>query len=99
MLDGATTGDVCRAGRIVQGCFARLLAFLNYELDNLLNVRGLENSIQLLLGRMTQDALLALVGEKYLERYKPRSNLRYLECSKEHILQSTTIARGIVLIG
>lgn len=53
MLGGATTSDIGQAERMADICFAGLPAFLEYDLDNFRIRGGSENSLQLLLGRLT----------------------------------------------
>lgn len=55
--------------------------------------------LQLLLGGLSQEALVALVGEVHLECYETRSRNRYSESSDKYNSQSTTNERGIDLIG
>lgn len=99
MLDDAATSDIGRAGRSVLGGFAGLLlASLDHELDDIHIDRGSENILQLLVGRFAQNALLALVGEVYMECYEKNVSNWYSERS-EYNPQSTTTVRGIDLIG
>lgn len=74
MLGGATTSDVGRAGgTALDGSAGLQLASLDHELDDFVIDGGPENCLQLLLRRPTQEALVALVGEEYLECYGTRS--------------------------
>lgn len=74
MLSGAATSDVGRAETMLDGFAGLLLASLDHEFDDLHVDGGSENSLQLLLGRFTQDALVALVGKVYVECYETRSS-------------------------
>jgi len=75
VLDGATTSDVGRVEGITLDGVARVLpAFLDHELDDIHVDGGPEDGLQLLLGRLAQETLTALVGEEYLEGYGTRSS-------------------------
>ena len=99
MLDSATTSDVGRVEGIALDGVARVLpAFLNHELDDVYVDGGSEDGLQLLLGRLAQETLTALVGEEYLEGYGTKSSGWQVKHSARRNSQSTTLARGIVLI-
>ena len=73
MLDGAATSDVGRTeGTTLDGVARMLPAFLYHDLDDIHVDGGPEDGLQLLLGRLAQEPLTALVGEEYLEGYGTR---------------------------